>query len=58
MGKALQYYKCPTCGATKEIRSHQIMTHKEFEEAKASMPTKVPCGWRGCEDYAVPVDNI
>lgn len=53
MGQATEIYKCPTCGATKELRSHQVNTHVEFKEAYASMPDKIICGWRGCLDYAV-----
>lgn len=38
-------YKCPTCGATKEIRD-------PFNHAKGQFPKRVICGWRGCPDYA------
>ena len=53
MGQAVRTYKCPSCGATKELRSHQVTTRSEFEEAYQAMPEKIPCGWRGCLDYAI-----
>lgn len=38
-------YKCPSCGAIKEIHN---------KENTYRTPPKVICGWRGCGDYAVP----
>lgn len=40
----IYFYKCPTCGATKEIKDQHNMTNP---------PDKVVCGWRGCMDYAI-----
>ena len=40
------YYRCPTCGATKEIRD---------QHGRQAFPAEVICGWRGCPDRAVRV---
>jgi hypothetical protein len=44
--KRFQYYTCSTCGATKEII--------DDKNESPVFPDKVPCGWRGCVDYARP----
>jgi len=45
------FYKCPTCGATKEISQRALDFHKHDNP-----PDKVLCGYRGCEDWALPVN--
>ncbi len=46
-----QFYKCPTCGATKEIEAHPTQTTEKFIQ---QLPDDLPCGFRGCNDRAVP----
>lgn len=44
-------YVCPTCGATKELGAHWPSVNG------MEWPKDLPCGWRGCEDRAVPNDK-
>lgn len=45
-----QVYKC-LCGGTKTITRASHQTVLDFLN---NLPQKVPCGWRGCESYAMP----
>jgi hypothetical protein len=49
-----QLYKCMTCGAKKEIVAHTVMDYEDFLE---SLPLSVICGWRGCGERQVQVEN-
>jgi hypothetical protein len=39
------HYRCPTCGATKELRD-------PYGTKGGNFPAGVFCGWRGCQDTA------
>lgn len=46
-----QHYRCPTCGATKDIIAYR---HSVGPGGwPPTFPDAVPCGWRGCTDMAV-----
>lgn len=46
-----QHYRCPTCGATKDIIAYR---HSVGPGGwPPTFPEAVPCGWRGCTDMAV-----
>lgn len=48
-----QLYVCSNCGATKEIIKPSHQTRGEFIQ---NLPVRVPCGWLGCEGYALPIN--
>lgn len=49
--KRVRTYICPTCKAAKTINAHVTQSTDDFEK---QLPEKILCGFRGCEDYAVP----
>ena len=48
-----KFYRCK-CGSTRTLVKHPLMQPEDF---KRSAPKKVACGWRGCSNYAVLVDD-
>lgn len=52
-----RFYKCPTCGAAKELED-RIPYARESFAPETQFPADLPCGWRGCMDRAVPAPIV
>lgn len=52
MRKRTYHYRCPTCGCEKSIVDDP---DRNGNLTPIAPPRRVPCGVRGCTDYAVPV---